>query len=112
MAHHDEYQHWPFLSQEEFDLVCAFFDQKYIGATLGPTRKAFKVRCRRIATTGGSYIEILRLLHPPDDADDLSLALKMLGSGMPSHEPTDMEMEVDTAEEDGDQVRDMEALPA
>lgn len=108
MAHHDEYRQWPFLNQEEFELACAFFDQKYVRATLGPTRKIFKIRSRRIATTGNSYIEILRLIQPPEDADELSLALAMLGGGGGLGEKQDVkidiDMKMDTADEDADQV--------
>ncbi len=108
MAHHNEFRQWPFLNQEEFELACAFFDQKYIRATLGPTRKTFKVRSRRIATTGNSYIEILRLIQPPEDADELSLALAMLGGIGGACEKqdvkTDIDMKMDTTDEDADEV--------
>ncbi|KAH7417278.1 hypothetical protein BKA64DRAFT_702058 [Cadophora sp. MPI-SDFR-AT-0126] len=108
MGRHDDYRQWPFLNQEEFELACAFFDQKYVRAKLGPTRKIFKIRSRRVATTGNSYIEILRLLQPPDDADDLSRALEMLGGasgglGGGTREKNDAEMMIDTADEDTDQ---------
>ncbi|PVH88216.1 autophagy-related protein-like protein Atg10 [Cadophora sp. DSE1049] len=108
MGCHDDYRQWPFLNQEEFELACAFFDQKYVRAKLGPTRKIFKIRSRRVATTGNSYIEILRLLQPPDDADDLSRALEMLGGGSGglgggNREKNDVEMMIDTADEDTDQ---------
>ena len=109
MGHHDDYRQWPFLNQEEFELACAFFDQQYVQAKLGPTRKIFKIRSRRVATTGNSYIEILRLLQPPDDADDLSRALEMLsggygGLGRGHEESMDVGM-IDTVDEDMDQVR-------
>jgi hypothetical protein len=103
MSYRDEYQQWPFLTGEEFTLACAFFDQRYIRAKLGPTRKLLKIISRRTATTGGSYIEILRLLQPPKDDDDLALALEKLsgfgGSG------TDTGMDVEMANDDDDQVR-------
>ncbi|CAL3964267.1 hypothetical protein PZA11_001667 [Diplocarpon coronariae] len=122
MAHRDEYRQWPFLNQEEFELAGAFFDQKYVRAKLGPTRRSFKVRTRRVATTGDFYIEILRLLQPPDDADELSQALKMLGGsgGLGNEEEAreNADMELDTAEEDADQetlsvvhMGDADALP-
>ncbi|KAG4442280.1 hypothetical protein IFR05_002204 [Cadophora sp. M221] len=108
MARQDDYRQWPFLNQEEFELACAFFDQKYVRAKLGPTRKIFKIRSRRVATTGNSYIEILRLLQPPDDEDELSQALGMLGGGGGglgglSDAKDDVDMMVDTVDEDGDQ---------
>ncbi|CZS91283.1 uncharacterized protein RAG0_01984 [Rhynchosporium agropyri] len=107
MAHQEDYQHWPFLNQEEFELVCAFFDQKYVSAELGPTRNIFKIRSRRVATTANSYIEILRLLEPPDDEDELSKALGMLGGGGGVGERNDFRSDdmimMDTVDEDADQ---------
>ena len=105
MSHHAEYQQWPFLTQEEFDLACAFFDQKYVRAKLGPTRQIFKIRPRRSATTGATFIEILRLLQLPQHEDDLSLALERLNRGPNfSHCPPVSEMEMDTTHEDADEV--------
>jgi len=108
MSHHDEYRQWPFLSEEEFDLACAFFDRNYVGAKLGPTRKIFKLRLCRIATTGSSFIEILRLLQLPEDEDKLSAALAKLGSSSndaSEHLETGMEM----VDEDEDKVSRIQA---
>jgi ubiquitin-like-conjugating enzyme ATG10 len=107
MTHHrEEYQQWPFLNQEEFELACAFFDQRYVRASLGPTRQLFKIRSRRTLTTGNSYIEILRLLQLPEDEDELSLALAKLGK-----EGSDFNlgngMGIDTTEEDRDEVSEV-----
>lgn len=93
MSHHDEYRQWPFLTDEEFDLACAFLDRNYMGTKLGAARKSFKLRCCRIATTGTSYIEILRLLQPPDDEDDLAAAFAQLGVEL-LHSDIPMEMEM------------------
>jgi ubiquitin-like-conjugating enzyme ATG10 len=102
MSSHGEYQQWPFLTQEEFELACAFFDQQYIQAKLGPTRRIFKIRHRRNATTGASYIEILRLINPTEEDDGLSMALGKLNSnGSPA---LGMAMEVDGECEDEDEV--------
>lgn len=100
MSHHDEYRQWPFLTQEEFELACAHFDQKYVQAELGPTRRIFKIRHRRNLTTGTSYIEILRLLSLPDDDDELAIAFGKMG-GDSSTAP---HMEIDSSEEDKDEV--------
>jgi len=81
MSHRDEYQQWPFLNDEEFELACALFDQKYVQAKLGPTRQIFKIRARRTMTTGVPYIEILRLLKLPEDDLDLLDAFGKLGGG-------------------------------
>ncbi|KAF8863369.1 hypothetical protein BDZ45DRAFT_738343 [Acephala macrosclerotiorum] len=112
MAHHDEYRQWPFLNEEEFDLACAFFDRKYVRAHLGPTRNIFKIRHRRIATTGSSYVEILRLLQLPKEPDELSALLEGLGGGW--GESAGSEMQMDSKDEDADQEAlqpDPDALP-
>jgi ubiquitin-like-conjugating enzyme ATG10 len=95
MSHHDEYRQWPFLTQEEFELACAFFDRKYIRAELGPRRRTFKIRHRRNATTGETFIEVLRLLSLPDNEDDLVAALAKLGEDS----NTVLEMEIDEDDE-------------
>lgn len=102
--HHSDFKHWPFLNEEEFELACAFFDRRYIRAKLGPARQAFKIRSRRIATTGTSYIEILRLIRPPEDADELSLAFKNLGADDGSYANDESEMRTD---EDADLVSEL-----
>lgn len=102
MSHHGEYRQWPFLTYEEFELACAFFDRKYVRAELGPTRRIFKIRPRRNATTGASFIEILRLLNLPEDQDELALALgKLEANEGPS---SGSNMEIDSRNEDGDEV--------
>ncbi|KUJ22368.1 uncharacterized protein LY89DRAFT_606857 [Mollisia scopiformis] len=111
MAHHDEFRQWPFLNEEEFELACAFFDQRYVRAHLGPTRQIFKIRHRRIATSGNSYIEILRLLQLPEQPDELSAMLERLGGGF--GESADVEMNIDSKDEEDDQeaLRDPDSLP-
>ncbi|TVY45111.1 hypothetical protein LOCC1_G002598 [Lachnellula occidentalis] len=101
MVQGGDYRQWPFLTPEEFELVCAFFDQKYVRAKLGPTRKIFKIRLRRTLTTGSCYIEILRLLQLPEETDDLSLAFGKLNSG---HDGLGVDIDMLTAAEDADQV--------
>lgn len=105
MSHRDDYQQWPFLSQEEFELACAYIDQSYIQARLGPVRKIFKLRSRRTATTGTSYIEIVRLLHLPEEDDELSVALQNMCTNFgTTQEVVSMDMDMDTINEDEDQV--------
>jgi ubiquitin-like-conjugating enzyme ATG10 len=85
MSPRSEYAQYPFLTPSEFELACAFFDQRYIQAKLGPTRQIFKIRLRRALTTGESYIEILRLLDLKDGddgvGDELVAAIGRLGGG-------------------------------
>jgi ubiquitin-like-conjugating enzyme ATG10 len=104
MSHHDEYRQWPFLTQEEFELAGAFFDQRYVRAKLGPTRQIFKIRSRWAATTGSSYIEIVRLLKLPEDEDDLALALEKLSGG--GDLVLKSGMDTIMVDEDADQVSD------
>lgn len=102
MAHEDRYRQWPFLTDDEFALVCAFLDRRYISSRLGPTRRVFKIRSRWIATTGGCYIEITRLLQLSEDQDELSLALEKLNGSR--EEPSGLDMKMDVENEDEDQV--------
>ncbi|EDO02036.1 predicted protein [Sclerotinia sclerotiorum 1980 UF-70] len=103
-VHRDEYRQWPFLTEEEFELACAYLDRRYIRAELGPARKNLKLRMGRTATTGSCFIEIIRLLQPPKDDDDLLLALSNLSSGhAPNPTPSP---EVDMMDEDEDDVSD------
>jgi ubiquitin-like-conjugating enzyme ATG10 len=60
-----------------------------------------KIRPRRAATTGASFIEILRLIQLPEDEDDLSRALEKLGGDVSTSE---CEMEIDSRSEDADEV--------
>ncbi|KAF7877489.1 hypothetical protein EAF04_001166 [Stromatinia cepivora] len=100
VVHRDEYRQWPFLTEEEFELACAFLDRRYIRAELGPARKNLKLHMGRTATTGSCFIEIIRLLQPPKDDDDLLLALGNLSSGhAPNPTPSP---EVDMMDEDED----------
>jgi ubiquitin-like-conjugating enzyme ATG10 len=98
------YKQWPHLTEEEFELACAFFDQRYVHAKLGPTRQIFKIRSRRTLTTGKSHIEVLRLLQLPEDDGDLASAFERLSGG--DHKAEDMEIgEMDVEEEEEDEVR-------
>ncbi len=106
MSHRGDYRQWPFLTQEEFELACAFFDQKYVRASLGPIRQIFKIRSRRTATTGSSYIEIIRLIQLPQDEDDLSSALAKLGKDRGDF-ISGNDVEMDTTEEDADEVSEV-----
>ena len=81
-AARNEYKQWPFLDEEEFDLACAYFDRRYVRANLGPNRQVFKIRHRRALITNTTYVEILRLLQPPDGDDELSNAFARLGNEM------------------------------
>lgn len=102
MTFRDEYRQWPTLTQEEFELACAYFESRWTKAELGPKRHAFHLRVGRTLTTGKSHIEIICLLKPPDDQDELALALgRLSGTGEPL---PSSDMEVDMANEDMDKV--------
>ncbi|KAA8576581.1 hypothetical protein EYC84_006682 [Monilinia fructicola] len=77
-----------------------FYSLASAKAELGAARKNLKLRMGRTATTGSCYVEVIRLLHPPQDDDDLLLALSNLSSGYtPVSAPS---QEVDMMDEDGD----------
>ncbi|RDW63948.1 hypothetical protein BP5796_10450 [Coleophoma crateriformis] len=101
MSHRDEYSQWPFLTEEEFELACAFLDSRYTKAKLGPVRKGFKLRSRRTATTGATSIEILRLLNVSSDDGDLSELLDQLWDRR-ADGASASDMEVDMPNEDQD----------
>ncbi|KAI0998536.1 hypothetical protein K3495_g9660 [Podosphaera aphanis] len=101
MTYRDGYSHWPFVTQSEFDLACAFFDQKYVRAKLGKARLTFKLRPGWVATTGTSYIEILRPLVPYANVEELSVALQSLG--IVQDDATGCDIKVDSMDEDGDE---------
>ncbi|KAH8815021.1 hypothetical protein F5884DRAFT_160420 [Xylogone sp. PMI_703] len=93
ISHRDEYRQWPFLSSEEFELACAYFEQRYVSAKLGPTRNILKINSRRTATAGECYIEILRLISlSEEDDNDLSLALAKLSPSEKAVPEVDIEM--------------------
>lgn len=70
--------HWPFLSQEEFELACSSLNQRYIQAKQKSNSLTFKLTHRYIAASGSSYIQIIRLLQPALDVTGLSNALAKL----------------------------------
>lgn len=78
MTHHVNYMHWPFLSQEEFELACSSLNQRYIQAKQKSNSLTFKLTHRYIAASGSSYIQIIRLLQPALDVTGLSNALAKL----------------------------------
>ena len=108
MLHRDEYYQWPFLTNDEFELACAYFHKKYVGAELGRRRRTFKIYHQRDLTEGTSYIEIRRLLVIDQDADDLSRDLEKLRADDWAHQCSDMG--VDTSLEDADEVGGLNIL--
>lgn len=109
MSHRDEYRHWPFLTSEEFELACAFLDQRYVKANLGPSRRRFKLRLRRTLTTGDSHIEILRLLQLPEEDVELSSQLEKLWNGT-GESVAAVDMDVDMANEEADHVSSLSSV--
>ncbi|KAL3417265.1 hypothetical protein PVAG01_11265 [Phlyctema vagabunda] len=106
MSHRDEYRQWPFLTLDEFELACAFFDQRYMKAELGPSRRTFKLRLRRTATTGTCCIEILRLLSPAEEDGDLTSQLdKLWSSGMNAAPTSNGDTEMSQEEDDEEALR-------
>jgi ubiquitin-like-conjugating enzyme ATG10 len=102
MAHHSEYRQWPFLTPQEFDVACSYFDRRYIQAKLGPVRKIFKISHHRSLTTAASYVEILRLLQLPKDPTGLIRLLEKLGAESVVSEV--MDIDTPMAEEQDDEA--------
>jgi len=78
MVLYDEIQDYPFLNQEEFMLSCHYLDQKYVAATLGNERQAFRLRLHSSLLTGQNFISIARPIDLSRNELDLSLDLKVL----------------------------------
>lgn len=75
---------FPQLTPEEFNEACHFFDRKYIAATLGPERKAWKMSLQRSLLTGEAFLVVLRPLDvggSTDGTQDLSDLLELLSWG-------------------------------
>ena len=101
MAIQDCIRNHPFLTQEEFSLACHLLDQKYIAATLGQERQAFRLRLQHSLPTGSISISIIKPIDVSKNDISLSLDLQSLGWGDKTV-TTDTLMDVDA--EDADTV--------
>lgn len=121
------YQHYPYLTQEEFAEACHLLDSKYCRATLGPTRKRWRLNVHTALnmsfTTGSDFITFLQITRPLHDSSlvvDDELASQMdnicLDQGIREHEDAgDNSMtEADAMMvemEDADKVSHCQAFP-
>ena len=77
------YQQYPHLTQEEFAEACHLLDSRYCRATLGPTRKRWRLNVHsalNMSFAAGSdfitFLQITRPLHDTTAVDD-ELAAQM-----------------------------------
>jgi ubiquitin-like-conjugating enzyme ATG10 len=102
MAIQDTISNHPFLTQEDFSLACHLLDQKYIAATLGQERRAFRLRLQHSLLNDSVSISITKPIDASKNDISLSLDLKALSWGDESV-GTDTLMDVDA--ENADSVR-------
>jgi ubiquitin-like-conjugating enzyme ATG10 len=81
MALHDEICNFPFLTQEEFSLACHLLDRKYITATLGQERRAFRLSLQHSLLNDSLSICITTPIDVSKNDISLSLDLQALGWG-------------------------------
>lgn len=75
LVRYDEFQDYPFLTAEEFELACHYLDSRYTHASLGNKRRAFKLRVQRSLIYGTPYISIATPIDIADDGVDELLSL-------------------------------------
>ena len=81
MAIQDSISNYPFLTQEEFSLACHLLDQKYIAATLGQERRAFRLRLQHSLLSDSVSISITKPIDLSKNDVSLSLDLQALSWG-------------------------------
>lgn len=101
MAIQDSISNYPFLTPEEFSLACHLLDQKYIAATLGQERRAFRLRFQHSLLNDSVSISITKPVDLSRSDLSLSLDLKAL-SWADENLATDSLMDLDA--EDADTV--------
>jgi len=100
MTIQDSISNYPFLTQEEFSLACHLLDQKYIAATLGQERRAFRLRLQHSLLNDSVSITITKPIDVSKNDISLSVDLQALNWG--NECGTDMLMDHDA--EDADTV--------
>ena len=89
LVRYDEFQDYPFLTAEEFELACHYLDSRYTHASLGNKRRAFKLRVQRSLIYGTPYISIVTPISISDDGVDELLSLGF----MTTTDDTDADMD-------------------
>lgn len=81
-------ENYPSLKPEEFAEACHHLDSQYCRATLGPLRKAWKLRvCSALDTTfsfGSGYATYIQIVRPLTPQADLDLDLSKFSISDPS----------------------------
>lgn len=111
------YQHYPYLTQEEFAEACHLLDSRYCRATIGPLRKQWRLNVHTalnmsFAATDSDFVTFLQITQPLDEnTADEELASQLgtfcLGGGAQENHPDDNLIETDemmVEMEDSDRV--------
>jgi ubiquitin-like-conjugating enzyme ATG10 len=109
MALHDNIGNHPFLTEEEFSLACHLLDQKYIAATLGQERRAFRLRLQHSLLNDSVSICITKPIDVSENDISLALNLEALGWG-DEKAGGDTLMDVDAEEADSVSLQEKHIL--
>ena len=105
MASPDGISNYPFLTEEDFSLACHLLDQRYITATLGQERRAFRLRIQHSMISDSAYITITRPIDISKNDTSLSLDLQTLSWGGEDEVMMDTLMDVDAENADFVRIR-------
>jgi ubiquitin-like-conjugating enzyme ATG10 len=104
MAFSEEYKEYPFLTSDEFNLACHYLDRKYISATLGQERRAFRLRMQSSFISDTCYISVARPIDTSQN--DVSSLLDLSGlSWGPKEDEMEQDGSMDIDAENSDVVR-------
>jgi ubiquitin-like-conjugating enzyme ATG10 len=98
MAIQDSISNYPFLTQEEFSLACHLLDQKYIAATLGQERQAFRLRLQHSLLNDSVSVSITKPIDV--SKNDISIELDLQALNWGNEYGTDMLMDFDAEDTD------------
>src|SRR5437879_10825335 len=100
-----DYHEYPFLTPDEFELACHYLDSNYLHATLGQTRRSFKLAIHRVMTGETPYVVITTPITVPSNNIHKLLNFAALSTG---DQDTDMDIDgmrtMDVEAEDADMV--------
>jgi ubiquitin-like-conjugating enzyme ATG10 len=104
LVRYEEFQNYPFLTAEEFELACHYLDSKYTHASLGKKRRIFKLRVQRSLTDSNPYITITTPIDVADGGIDELLSLGFLSTADDGDADMDGIQNMDVVGEDEDSV--------
>lgn len=101
---YEEYNDYPLLTVEEYELACHYLENTYAQAHLGEARLRFKLRLQRSLAGGTPYITIATPIAVEDDSIDELLGMGFLNARDTTDEDMDGLEGMDIEGEDGDTV--------